>query len=415
MRHSPRFRLVSVFLLGISSGLPLFLTQKTLQAWLASAHVDLGTIGLLSLVSLPYSLKFLWAPFLDRFSMPFLGRRRGWIALLQIALAVAVGAMAMSDPVHALTALAVCAVVVAFLSASQDIVFDAWRVDVLPAEQRGPGAALGVLGYRVALLATGSLALVLADHMSWEYIYLSLAGIQALLVLATFAAPEPLVPPAAPRNLKDAVVEPFVEFFRSRGFTLALASLAFVVLFKWGVYLVQTMSTPFLLDLGFSQTEVGTVLGGAGLVATILGTAAGGAAMAKLSVHKALWIFGGLQGACGLLFWGLSLRGHDMVWMTAAVVAENFFIGMGTAALIAWLMGECDARFSATQFALLSSLMAVGRDLLTSPSGYIAKAVGWPAFFLLTLLACVPGLLLLTYLSRGRRGASEGVDEVRPG
>lgn len=400
---SAKFRLSYVFLLGISSGLPLFLTQKTLQAWLTSAHVDLGTIGLLSLVSLPYSVKFLWAPVLDRFAPPFLGRRRGWIAIAQLALAAAISLMALSDPVHALTALAMCALLVAFLSASQDIVFDAWRVDVLPPEERGPGAALGVLGYRVALLATGSLALVLADHMSWKLIYFCLAGIQILLLLATLSAPEPAAPPAIPHSLQDAVVEPFVEFFRRRGWAIALASLAFVVLFKWGVYLVQAMSTPFLLTLGFSQTEVGAVLGGAGLVATILGTAAGGAAMAKLSVRKALWIFGLLQGACGLLFWGLSLRGHDILWMTAAVVSENFFIGMGTAALVAWIMGECDPRFSATQFALLSSLMAVGRDLLTSPSGFVAKAVGWPTFFLLTFLACIPGLLLLGILERGAR------------
>lgn len=403
LNSSPQTRLTFVFLLGISSGLPFFLTQKTLQAWLTSAHVDLGTIGLLALVTLPYSVKFLWAPLLDRFAIPFLGRRRGWILLTQGALAGAIALMAMSDPVHALTVLAACAVLVAFLSASQDIVFDAWRVDVLPAEQRGPGAALGVLGYRVALLGTGSLALVLADHMPWKLVYLSLAGVQALLMLATLAAPEPATPPAAPRSLKEAVVEPFVEFFRRRGFAIAMASLAFVVLFKWGVYLVQAMSTPFLLDLGFTQTEVGTVLGGAGLVATIVGTAAGGAAMAKLSVGKALWIFGILQGACGLLFWELALRGHDMVWMTAAVVAENFCIGMGTAALIAWLMGACDARFSATQFALLSSLMAVGRDLLTSPAGYLAKAVGWPAFFLLTLLACLPGLALLAIVGGDRK------------
>jgi len=393
-------RLAFVFLLGISSGLPLFLTQKTLQAWLASAHVDLTTIGLFGLVSLPYSVKFLWAPLLDRFVPPFLGRRRGWIALAQVLLAAAISLMAWSDPAHALTALASCAILVAFLSASQDVVFDAWRVDVLPATERGPGAALGVLGYRVALLATGSLALVLADHLSWRTIYLALAGLQALLVVATVLAPEPDTPPAAPRSLQDAVVKPFQEYFKRRGVSLALASLAFVVLFKWGVYLVQTMSTPFLIAQGFTQTQVGTVLGGAGLIATIAGTAAGGAAMAKLSVHNALWTFGILQGACALLFWGLSLHGHSLSWMTAAVVSENFFIGMGTAALVAWIMGECDARFSATQFALLSSLMAVGRDLLTAPAGYLAKVAGWPSFFLLSLLACLPGLALLAYLQR---------------
>ena len=451
MNSSPRARLSFVFLLGISSGLPFFLTQKTLQAWLTTGGVDLGIIGLCSILALPYSFKFFWAPFLDRYFPPFLGRRRGWILLTQIGLCGSIALFAMSDPVETLplpltvgkvlvdalfhpwrametlSSLPPLAMIVSalpflflaylipFLSASQDTMFDAWRTDLLPSTERGSGAALGVLGYRVGLLVTGAVAFILADHFRWSDIYLGLAALQLLMMVPTILAPEPAYSVAAPRSLKDAVVEPFVEFFRRRGFAIALSSLAFVVLFKWGVYLVQAMSTPFLLELGFTQTEVGTVLGGAGLVATILGTAAGGAAMARLSVGKALWIFGILQGACGLLFWELALRGHDMVWMTAAVVAENFFIGMGTAALIAWLMGACDARFSATQFALLSSLMAVGRDLLTSPAGYLAKAVGWPAFFLLTLLACLPGLALLAVVGGDRktetvasRGASAG-------
>jgi len=436
MNPMPFRRLSFVFLLGISSGLPLFLTQKTLQAWLTSAQVDLGIIGLLSILALPYSLKFLWAPVLDRFVPPFLGRRRGWIALAQVGLAAAIAAFALSDPARSLPVplqvgkvlvdalthpwqadlilstippaavvlgslpILLLAFLIPFLSASQDIMFDAWRVDLLPAQERGPGAALGVLGYRVALLGTGSLALILADHLTWSTVYLILAALQLALLLPTLLAPEPAAPPAAPHTLHDAVVRPFLEFFHRRGWLHAVAALGFVVFFKWGVYLVQNMSTPFLLQLKFTQTEVGAVLGGAGLIATIAGTAAGGLAMAKLRVHPALWTFGILQGICGLLFWGLALHGHDLAWMTAAVVAENFFIGMGTAALIAWMMGECDARFSATQFALLSSLMAVGRDLLTAPAGYLVDAVGWPSFFLLTLGACLPGLALLAVLHR---------------
>ncbi len=437
-------RFLSILVLGFSSGLPLFLTSKTLQAWLKSGGVDLGTIGLLSVLALPYSLKFLWAPLLDRFAPPFLGRRRGWIVLAQVGLALAIAGFALSDPVHTLpvplkvgkalmealthpwnagmilSSIPTAAVVLAslpilllallipFLSASQDIMFDAWKVDLLKPEERGPGAALGVLGYRIALLGTGSAALILADHLSWSTVYLILAGLQLGLLVPTLFAPEPQAPPAIPQSLHDAVVRPFAEYFHRRGWKTALAALGFVVLFKWGVYLVQAMSTPFLLDLGFSQTEVGTVLGGAGLLATIAGTASGGLLMARLPVRPALWSFGILQGICGLLFWGLALHGHHLGWMTAAVISENFFIGMGTAALIAWMMGECDPRFSATQFALLSSLMAVGRDLLTAPAGFVAQAVGWPVFFLLTLLACLPGLALLAWTGQSARVTSEG-------
>jgi PAT family beta-lactamase induction signal transducer AmpG len=239
-----------------------------------------------------------------------------------------------------------------------------------------------------------------AEQWSWQGVYLALAVLQLLLVVVTWQASEPNVPPEAPKSLHDAVVRPFQEFWRARGQERAVAVLLFIVFFKWGVYLVSTMSTPFLLDLKFTMTEVGAVLGGAGLIATLLGTMAGGVALTRFKLLPALWIFGILQAACGLLFWGLALHGHNLAWMTFAVIAENFFMGMGTAALVAFLMQECDVRFSATQFALLSSLMAVGRDLLTAPAGDLAKLVGWPIFFLLTLVASVPGLLLLAWISR---------------
>jgi PAT family beta-lactamase induction signal transducer AmpG len=395
-------RSTTLFVLGASSGLPLFLTSKTLQAWMTNAGTDIRSIGLFSLASLPYSLKFLWAPLLDRYRLPFGGRRRGWILASQILLALAVAAMACTDPRTALAPLAAAAVLVAFLSATQDIAFEAWRVDVLPPESRGSGASIAVLGYRAALLLTGAGALVWSQRIGWRTTYLLLALLQVLLGVATLLAPEPEGTARAPSSLRDAVVQPFAAFVRSRGFGAAAIALGFVATFKWGVYLVSSASTPFLLAQGYSNAEVGTVLGGAGLVATLAGTAAGGFAMTRLSVRAALWAFGGLQGICGLLFWALALQGRNPSLMAAAVVSENFFVGMGSAALVAWMLGECDPRFSATQFALLSSLMAFSRDVLTAPWGWLSKALGWPGFFLVSLAACLPGLLLLA-LAGGRR------------
>jgi len=390
-----RRRLVACLVLGFSSGLPLNLTQKTLQAWMSVEKVDLKTIGLFSLVSLPYSLKFLWAPLLDRFCPPFLGRRRGWIALTQVLIALAVAAMSCSDPRRSLEIVALLSVLVAFFSASQDISFDAWRVDSLDKETVGTGTGLGVLGYRLGLLMTGSAALMLAPSLGWPKVYLLLGLLQVLLVAGTLLAPEPSVTAAVPRSLRDSVVEPFRAFLSRWSLVGALSILGFVIFFKWGVYLVGAMSTPFLLGLGFSQGDVGLVLGGAGLGATIVGTLAGAAAMSKLPLPRALWLFGIAQAACGLLFWHLAVVGKDWFWMNAAVISEYFFIGMGSAALVAFLTRVCDARFSATQFALLSSLMAASRDPLTAPSGWVAGKIGWPSFFLVCLAASIPGLLLL--------------------
>lgn len=396
-------RLLACLVLGFSSGLPLNLTQKTLQAWMSVENVDLKTIGLFSLVSLPYSLKFLWAPFLDRFCPPFLGRRRGWIALLQVLIALTVAAMSFSDPRRSLEIVAILSVLVAFFSASQDISFDAWRVDSLDKASVGTGTGLGVLGYRLSLLVTGSAALMLAPSLGWPKVYLLLAALQLLLVGGTLLAPDPVVPAAAPRSLRESVVEPFRAFLSRWSLSGALSILGFVVFFKWGVYLVSAMSTPFLLATGFSQEQVGLVLGGAGLGATIVGTLAGAAAMSKLSLGKALGLFGFAQGACALLFWHLAVVGNDLFWMNAAVISEYFFIGMGSAALVAFMTRVCDARFSATQFALLSSLMAASRDPLTAPSGWVAATVGWPSFFLIALVASVPGLLLLPLALRSFR------------
>lgn len=387
-----RPKMAVILALGFSSGLPLFLTSKTLQAWLTVAQVDLTTIGLFSLVSLPYSLKFLWSPLLDRYMPPLLGRRRGWIALAQIALGVAVAGMAAQDPRRAVYVFAANALLIAFLSASQDIAVDAYRADVLEESEMGAGAAVYVLGYRVALLVTGSLALVLADRMSWPMVYLCLGLLMLLSVGATLAAPEP-PQSRPPETMTQAVVEPFRDFFARWGVRGALI-LFFITLYRFGDSLLGNMATPFLLKSGFSQTDVGAIQGGLGLGATIVGALAGGAVLSRIGIHRSLWVFGGLQAASNLMYWLLALSPAYGL-MVVSIVVENLCGGLATAGFVAFLMSLCSRRFSATQYALLTSLMAVSRDVLVAPAGRLAESLGWPGFFLLTLGAALPGLALL--------------------
>ncbi len=388
-------KMAALLFLGFASGLPLFLTSKTLQAWMTVEGVDLGAIGLFSLVGLPYSLKFLWSPLLDRFVPPFLGRRRGWLIITQVGLLLAIAAMALQNPSQALQFLAINALIIAFFSATQDIAFDAYRTDVLEPHEMGAGAAVAVLGYRIALLLTGSAALILADRLSWPTVYLLLAVLMVLGMITSFWAPEPELRDRPPESLIAAVKLPFIEFFQRLGLVRGAAILGFIVLYKFGDALVGNMATPFLLKTGFTQTDIGAIQGGMGLLATIVGVLAGGAALSKLGINRSLWVFGGLQAVSNLAYLVLAQLGQNYPFMVVAINIENFCAGLGTAAFVAFLMSLCNQRFSATQFALLSSLMAVSRDLLSSPAGKIAEAIGWPLFFGLSLVAALPGLLLL--------------------
>jgi PAT family beta-lactamase induction signal transducer AmpG len=357
--------------------------------------VDLGSIGLFSLVALPYSLKFLWSPLLDRYVPPFLGRRRGWLVLTQIALVVTIAVMSFQRPGQALQLLAINALLIAFFSASQDIAFDAYRVDVLEEREMGAGAAVTVLGYRIALLTTGSLALILADRIPWTAVYLCMAALMALSIGFSLWAPEPIGRDQPPATLAEAVKLPFLEFFQRSGLARGLLILAFIMLYKLGDGLVNNMATPFLLQMGFSQTDIGAIQGGMGLLATIVGALAGGAILSRLGINRSLWVFGGLQALSNLAYYVLAQTGQNYPLMVVAINIENFCAGLVTAGFVAFLMSCCNHRFSATQFALLSSLMAVSRDILVAPAGKVAQATGWPTFFLLTLIASLPGLLLL--------------------
>jgi MFS transporter, PAT family, beta-lactamase induction signal transducer AmpG len=404
-------KMATLLFLGFSSGLPLFLVGNTLKAWMTVEKVDLAAIGWFSLASLPYSLKFLWSPFLDRFTLPFLGRRRGWILLTQVALTIAIAIMAFQQPKQALQLLAINAIVIAFFSASQDIAADAYRTDVLEKMEMGAGAAVFILGYRIALLAAGSLALILADRIPWSSVYLFMAGMMVLGIFATLFAPEPeeISPPA---SLIDAVILPFGEFFQRRGVIKALLILVFITLYKLGDALLSNMTTPFLLQIGFTKTDIGAIQVGMGLIATIVGALAGGSILSRIGINRSLWLFGILQAVSNFAYLFLSYAGKNYQAMVVAINIEQFCGGLGTAAFVAFLMSLCNQKFSATQYALLSSLMAVSRDILAAPGGAIAQTTGWPLFFIITIIAAVPGLLLLPVFAPWN---PQLVDMPRPG
>ncbi|MBD2356188.1 AmpG family muropeptide MFS transporter [Tolypothrix sp. FACHB-123] len=387
-------KMAALLFLGFSSGLPLLLIGNTLKAWMTVEQVDLAAIGWFSLASLPYSLKFLWSPFLDRFTIPFLGRRRGWLILTQLALVVAIAIMAFQQPKQALQLLAINAIVIAFFSATQDIAVDAYRTDVLEKLEMGAGAAVFILGYRIALLVAGALALILADRLPWSSVYLLMAGTMGLGIFATLFAPEP-AEISSPASLTEAVVLPFGEFFQRQGVIQAFLVLVFITLYKLGDALLSNMTTPFLLQVGFTKTDIGAIQVGMGLIATIVGALAGGAILSKIGINRSLWVFGILQAVSNLAYLSLAYTGKNYQAMVLAINIEQFCGGLGTAAFVAFLMSLCNQKFSATQYALLSSLMAVSRDILASPGGAIAQSTGWPLFFIITIVAAVPGLLLL--------------------
>jgi len=386
-----------LLLLGFASGLPLALTAGTLQAWLAAENVDIVAIGWFALVGQPYTYKFFWAPFMDRYVPPFLGRRRGWLLVTQLGLAAAIAFMGTLSPANSAWLLGGTALTVAFLSASQDIVFDALRADWLAREERGAGAAVSVLGYRIAMLISGAGALILADQwLGWQATYWLMAALMVVGMVATWFVLEPEVKGGAPKTLDAAVVQPFSEFFTREG---AIALLLLVVLYKLGDAFAGNLTTTFLLrGPGFSLTEVGAINKGFGLAATILGALAGGALMAKMRLYRALVVFGVLQAITNLGFMLLAASGKSYALMVTVIGLENLCGGMGTAAYVALLMALCDRRFSATQYALLSALSAVGRVYVGPAAGYLVAGFGWIHFFFFTFLIALPGLALLVWM-----------------
>ena len=401
-------RIAAVLLLGFSSGLPLALTGGTLQAWLTVSGVDIVTIAWFSWIGIPYLLKFIWSPLMDRYVPPFLGRRRGWMLLTQLALVLGIVAMAFASPQRDLWLLGCLALWVAFMSASQDIVIDAYRADLLPAPERGMGAAVGVLGYRIAMLASGGLALILADQIGWRETFFAMAALMGIGLSVSFIAPEPLVRGTPPRSLRAAVVEPLKDLVSRPG---ALQLLALIALYKFGDALAGTLTTAFLIrGVGFSLTDVGAINKGLGLVSLLAGGLVGGMLLVRMSLTRALLLFGVLQAISNLSFAVLAWAGKSYPLLVFAVGFENLARGMGTAAFVAFAMALCNHSFSATQYALLSALASLGRVLFGPVTGGLVEAFGWANFFVLTFVAALPGLWLVWHM----REQITAVGEAQP-
>ena len=397
-------------LMGFAGGLPLLLTLTLLQAWLTSAQVSLTTIGFLGLVALPYNVKFLWAPLMDRFVPLRLGRRRGWLVIAQLSLALSIAALGLQDPGRSLWAFGLAALAVAFFSATQDVVIDAYRRESLADAEQGLGASMYTYGYRLGMLVVSAGGLIMADRVGFRAVYFAMAAIMLAMVVVTLLAPEPGGSQERPKTLKTAFLGPFAEFFRRRKAmpSGALAVLAFILLYKLGDNLASHMTIPFYLDIGFSNSEIGTVVKFFGFWPLMFGVFVGGVLNLRAGLYGALIVSGVLQGVSTAGFAVLSFVGYDLGWLAAVIAFENLSQGMGTAALVAFMAFLTDRRFTATQFAMLSAVATVPRVVLTAPTGWMATQMGWAPFFIFSALVAIPGLLLLLAF-RGwlQGGASE--------
>ena len=380
--------------LGFASGLPLVMSGQTLFAWMATIGVNIKTITVFSLVSLPYSFKFLWAPLLDRFAFPLLGRRRGWMALTQLGLCCAIWIESSIDPKATPTFMAVAALLVAGLSASQDIVSDAYRTDVLPAEERASGTSTFVFGYRIAMLVSSMGALALSDYLPWPIVFRIVALLMLPGVAVTWLSPEPEVV-RPPRTISAAFTQPFADFFsRPR----AVIVLAFVMLYKFGDYIASNMGVPFLINLGFSRTEIAALSKAVGFGALTLGILLGGGLVSKLGLRRALLLFGVLSIAANSGYLTLAIVGKNHLLLPVAIAIDNLCAGLSEAAFIAFLTSLCSKSYSATQFALLSSSATLVGRILFSFGGWVVDAAGYATFFAITMCMVIPVLVLLWLL-----------------
>lgn len=387
--------LICVFT-GFSSGLPLFILISLIPAWLRSEHVDLKSIGLFALIQFPFNWKFLWSPLLDRFSFPLLGRRRGWMLSTQVLLLLSIPLYGLLKPTLDIWTIAYLSAVVAFFSASQDIVLDAYRREILSDAELGLGTSVHVNAYRISGLVPGSLSLILADHLPWSSVF----AITALFMLPglamTLFVSEPAVPGGAPKTLREAVVEPFHEFVQRSGWQSALTVLAFIFLYKLGDSMATALATPFYLDMGFSKSEIGLVAKHAALWPAVIGGLLGGVWMVKIGINRGLWLFGLVQVLAILGFALLTGFPKDKVILAAVIGFEALGVGLGSAAFVAYIARATNPLYTATQFALFTSLAAVPRTVINSITGWIVEQMGWLHFFLLCALLALPGMLLLT-------------------
>jgi PAT family beta-lactamase induction signal transducer AmpG len=396
-----RRMLICIFT-GFSSGLPLYLLLNLVPAWLYTEGISIKAIGLLALMQIPYIWKFLWSPLLDRFALPRLGRRRGWMAATQILLLVLIAGLGLFSPSTDLQAIVVLATLLSFVSATQDIALDAYRRELLPDHELGLGNSVHVNAYRIAGLVPGSLSLILADHLPWGEVF----AITALFMLPglamTLMVSEKVSRRGTPRTLREAVIEPFREFLNRAGWREALLMLAFIFFYKLGDSLCTALATPFYLSMGFAKSEIGLVAKHAGLWPAVIGGLLGGLWMVKLGINRALWLFGVVQVASIFGFAWLAWMGPNQVvgaeqllQLALVIGFEALGVGLGTAAFVAFIARATNPLYTATQYALFSSLAAVPRTLINSGAGYLVEQMGWFGFFLLCAALAVPGMLLL--------------------
>jgi len=390
-------QMIVTLLMGFSSGIPLLLIGGTLKAWLKNADVDLALIGVFSIVGLPYTLKFLWAPFFDRVTLPFLGRRRGWLLVTQVCLMISIFLLSFVKPEESVSMLGFAALLVSFCGASQDILVDAYRRETLSNEELGWGSAMYVNGYRIAMLLTGAGALIIADQIPWDMVYKLMALSVLVGILTTLFCSEPKVNAPPVRTIRAAFIEPLLEFAKRKG---ALSILVFILLYKLGDSLASELTNPFYLDLGFTKTQIGSIAKVFGFWSTIAGSMIGGLIILRIGIYRALWIFGILQGVTILGFSWLAHIGTSEAWLAAVITAETGTAGMGTSAYMAYMASQTNKRFTATQYALMSSLMGVPRVILATPTGWLAEKVGWDYFFLICSLISIPGLMMLAYIQK---------------
>jgi MFS transporter, PAT family, beta-lactamase induction signal transducer AmpG len=379
---------------GFSSGLPLYILISLLPAWLRSEGVDLKAIGLFALIQLPFTWKFVWAPFFDRY-IPPLGRRRGWLFISQAALLISIPCFGLWHPKLDLWTIAYLAGLIAFFSASQDIVLDAYRRELLLDVELGLGSAIHVNAYKIASLIPGSLSLILADHLPWSSVFLMTALFMLPGLIMTLCISEPLLKNGTPKTLKAAIYEPFQEFLSRNGIKSALLILAFIFFYKLGDSMATALATPFYLDIGFSKTEIGLVAKNAGLWPSVFGGLLGGIWMIKLGINRALWLFGSVQMLAILGFAWLATLGHNLPILALVIGIEALGVGLGTAAFVAFIAQTTHPLYTATQFALFTSLAAVPRTFANAATGYLVEWLGWEAFFLLCFIIAIPGMLLL--------------------
>ncbi len=387
-------RMLICIFTGFSSGLPLYILISLLPAWLRSEGVNLKAIGLFALINLPFTWKFLWAPFFDRY-IPPLGRRRGWLLISQVLLLLSIPVFGAFNPQFDIWTIAYLASVVAFFSASQDIVLDAYRRELLLDVELGLGNAIHVNAYKIAGLVPGSLSLILADHLSWSSVFLITALFMLPGIVMTIFVKEPALNSGAPKTLRAAVTEPFQEFIARRGWQSALLILAFIFFYKLGDSMATALATPFYLDMGFSKTEIGLIAKNAGLWPSVIGGILGGMWMLKLGINRALWLFGAVQMLAILGFVLLAAVGHSPLVLGLVIGVEALGVGLGTAAFVSYIAHTTHPLYTATQFALFTSLAAVPRTFANAATGYLVEDLGWKNFFIFCFFAAIPGMLLL--------------------